>query len=69
MRFIDEVKIQLDPLDAGPMLHEIQQILHQDQPFTFLWETQRLAAIREGVRGADPNPVSTYYNLRHWWID
>jgi peptide/nickel transport system substrate-binding protein len=66
---IDEVKNQLDPLDAGPMLAEIQQILHRDQPFTFLWETQRLAAIGEGVRGADPNPVSTYYNLRDWWIE
>jgi peptide/nickel transport system substrate-binding protein len=66
---IEQVKAQLDPLDAGPMLREIQEILHHEQPFSFLWETQRLAAIRTGVMGADPNPVSTYYNLRDWWIE
>lgn len=66
---IDEVKRQVDPLDAGPMLDEIQQILHDDQPFTFLWETQRIAAARVGLHEVDPNPVSIYYNLRHWWIE
>jgi peptide/nickel transport system substrate-binding protein len=66
---IEQVKSQLDPLDAGPMLREIQEILHREQPFSFLWETQRLAAIRAGVQSADPNPVSTYYNLRDWWIE
>ncbi len=68
-QLIEEVKNQLDPLEAGPMLDEIQVILHHEQPFTFLWETRRLAAIRRGIRGADPNPVSTYYNLRDWWIE
>ena len=66
---IDEVKRQVEPLDAGPMLAEIQQILHDEQPFTFLWETQRIAAARAGLHEVDPNPVSTYYNLRHWWIE
>ena len=65
---IDEAKRQLEPRDAGPLLREIQEILHRDQPYTFLWEPQRIAAMAVRLRDARPNSVSTYQNLRAWWI-
>jgi peptide/nickel transport system substrate-binding protein len=66
---IEQANRQIDPRDAGPMLVEIQQILHREQPFAFLWEPQRISAMRDSLRDADPNPVSTFQNLRRWWIE
>jgi peptide/nickel transport system substrate-binding protein len=34
-------------------LARVQQTLHRDQPCTFLWEAQRLAAVRSRVQGAE----------------
>ena len=66
---IEQARVQLDPYDAEPMLREIQEILHREQPFTFLWEPQRISAMSSTLHEADPNPVSTYHNLREWWIE
>jgi peptide/nickel transport system substrate-binding protein len=37
---------------AEAALARVQEILHRDQPVTFLWEAQRLAAVRARVHGA-----------------
>jgi ABC-type transport system substrate-binding protein len=38
--------------DAQAALARVQQTLHRDQPCTFLWEAQRLAAVSGRVQGA-----------------
>ena len=45
----------------------IQEIIHRDQPYTFLWEPQRLAGLARTIRGARPNSLSSYFMLREWW--
>ena len=65
---IESARQQVEAFDAGPMLIEIQEILHRDQPFTFLWEPQRLSAARANLQEVRPNSVSTYQNLDHWWL-
>lgn len=55
--------------DAKPALDRIQQILHRDQPVTFLWESQRLSAINRRVHDARPNVLFSLYNLEDWWVD
>ncbi|MDX1644219.1 MAG: ABC transporter substrate-binding protein, partial [Thermoanaerobaculia bacterium] len=67
-RLIEEARSQLDPLAAGPALVEIQRILHQEQPMTFLWEPQRLTAMTTRLRQARPSALSTFQGLRRWWL-
>lgn len=67
-RLIDRARRELDPGAAKQDLFEIQRILHRDQPYTFLWEPQRLAGGSARIRGAELNPLSDFYNLRSWWI-
>ncbi len=67
-RLIEEARSQLDPLAAEPALVEIQRILHQDQPMTFLWEPQRLTAMTTRLRQARPSALSTFLELRRWWL-
>ena len=66
---IEQARGQLDPNDSGPMLRQIQEILHRDQPLTFLWEPQRISAFRTTLHEARPTPVSTFQNLHEWWIE
>lgn len=52
--------------DALPDLLRIQQILHAEQPYTFLWEPQRLCGVRADLADVQPNSISTYFNLPDW---
>ncbi|HWN45089.1 MAG TPA: ABC transporter substrate-binding protein [Thermoanaerobaculia bacterium] len=68
-RLMVEAMSKPDIRDAKPILDRIQQILHRDQPVTFLWESQRLSAINRRVHGARPNVLFSLFNLEDWWVD
>jgi len=53
--------------DAIPLYGRIQRILHEQQPYTFLWEPQRLAAVRRELAEVEPNALSPLFNLARWW--
>ncbi len=65
---IDDAKTQVDIVDAVPLLHRAQEILHQEQPYTFLWEPTRLNGVSRSLRGAQPNPLSAYFRIEDWWL-
>ena len=50
------------------LLHEVQEIIHRDQPYTFLWEPPRLDAQRTRLGNVQPNPLSSLFRLREWRI-
>ena len=50
-------------------LDRIQEILHRDQPYTYLWESQRLSAIRRRLHGVKPSMLFSFYDLKDWWIE
>lgn len=54
--------------DGAPLLRQVQQILHRDQPYTFLWEPRKVSAARRPLVVVEPNALSTYYNLSSWWL-
>jgi len=54
------------PEAAKPDLVAVQRILHQQQPYTFLWEPQRLCAVRGDLEDVRPNALSAYFNLPEW---
>jgi peptide/nickel transport system substrate-binding protein len=58
-----------DIRDAQPALNRIQQIVHRDQPVTFLWESQRLTAARRRVHDVKPTVLFSLYNLQDWWVE
>ncbi len=68
-RLIDKAASQRSIAEALPFLHQIERVLHRDQPVTFLWESQRLAAINRRLHGAEPNLLAAFFNLKNWWVD
>ena len=65
---IDTARRQPDLESMKDPLLRVQQILHEEQPYTFLWEPQGLTALRSHVRGAEPNALFALFNLHEWWL-
>jgi peptide/nickel transport system substrate-binding protein len=47
---------------------EFQEILAEDQPYTFLFVGYGLPIIRARFRGIDPGPIGIIYNFTKWYV-
>jgi len=65
-RLLEAARRAETPQAALPDLLRLQQVLHADQPFTFLWEPQRLCGVRADLIDVQPNAISAYFNLPDW---
>lgn len=68
-RLIVEAASQPDLASMKSQLDQVQQLIHRDQPVTFLWESKRLSAVNRRVKDARPTPNYAFFNLREWWIE
>ncbi len=69
---IDELcelaKSELNPLDAKPYWLEYQEILHRDQPTTFLYWIKETQGFNKRIGGEELNILSTFYNIDDWTL-
>jgi peptide/nickel transport system substrate-binding protein len=63
---LEALRAESDLDAARPLHHRLQRLLHELQPYTFLWEPRRLAVARADLIGAEPNPLSTFASLPRW---
>lgn len=68
-RLLDAAAVATSFEDQKPLLNRIQEIIVEDQPYTFLAETMRLVGVRSTVRGAEFNDASPYFNLEDWYVN
>jgi peptide/nickel transport system substrate-binding protein len=54
--------------EAGPLWKRVQELIVEDQPYTFLFILDRIYGVNERVRGTVPDTRGYYRNLRDWWI-
>jgi peptide/nickel transport system substrate-binding protein len=66
---VDLAGAQPDILAERPYLDQIQEIVHREQPVTFLWESQRLTAVNKRVRNVRPTATFSFFNLKEWWVE
>ncbi|MFN7941278.1 MAG: ABC transporter substrate-binding protein [Thermoanaerobaculia bacterium] len=64
---IERSRAVLDPAAGLAIYRRMQEILHRDQPYTFLYEPERLCGVSRSVRDVHPNSLSAYFNLHEWW--
>ncbi len=64
-RLLDEIDRQPDRAAAKAQLARLQHVLHEDQPYTFLWEPPRLIGMDARLR-ATPSALSTFTGLADW---
>ena len=63
---IDRARVTVDSGAARDLWRSAQQIVHRDQPFTFLFEPDRFHAVPRRLTGPRPSPRSAYLNLEEW---
>ncbi len=47
---------------------KVQEILAEDQPYTFLYVPMSLPIIHKRFRGIEPAPAGISYNMIQWWV-
>ncbi len=65
---IDRTERMVDRDAARPMLHRLQRVLRDDQPWSFLYYYDDLFARRRELRGADMDIRGALVNLPRWWL-
>jgi peptide/nickel transport system substrate-binding protein len=46
----------------------VQEILHRDQPYCFLYVPMALPAVDSRFQGIEAAPAGITYNLPRWWV-
>src|SRR5262249_35789678 len=64
---IDRARTMADFREAKPLWDEFQQIVHKEQPYTFLSEPRQLNAYARGLRNVVSASTTPYYNVEEWW--
>lgn len=65
-RALDGARGEPDLASARPLLVRVQRILHQEQPYTFLWEPRRLVAVARDLEGVEVTHLSALGTLARW---
>ncbi len=55
--------------EAAPIWHEMQAVLHEDQPYTILYELAYSVGAARRLRGVEVDVRSWLLNVEDWWID
>jgi len=67
-RLLREASAQAEFEQQKVLLDRIQEIIVEQQPYTFLYELRRTAAINRRISGAVINDATPYYNLDEWYV-
>ncbi len=65
-RLIDESKLENDLESKRRLLHRLQRILHEEQPYAMLWEPLHLNGRNRRLRDTRPTVLSSFANLDEW---
>ncbi len=67
-RLLEAVERAPDFAAQKPLLDRIQELVHRDQPYTFLYEGERLAGVARRLEGVVINDASPYFTIEEWRV-
>jgi peptide/nickel transport system substrate-binding protein len=67
-RLMDQGRRCLDRQQAGEIWRRFQEIIHQDQPYTFLYVPPRINAIDRRFRGVQMDIRGALIDIEQWWV-
>jgi len=65
---LEKGRVTQDRAERKKIYDRFQEILHEDQPYLFLYVPYALPMVRARVRGIEPAPAGISYNFDRWWI-
>lgn len=68
-RILRALRETMDREAALPLWREYQEVLREEQPYTFLYFPDRLDGVNRRIQGAVMDARGDLVNLPEWWID
>jgi peptide/nickel transport system substrate-binding protein len=65
---MDEGRRCVDRQQAGQIWRRFQEVIHEDQPYTFLYIPKRINAIHKRIRGLHMDIRGSLISIAGWWI-
>jgi len=65
---LEEGRHTLDQAKRKPIYDRFQEILHEDQPYCFLYTPYALPIVSARIHGVEAAPAGISWNFIHWWI-
>jgi peptide/nickel transport system substrate-binding protein len=65
-RLIEEARREFDPEKRHKLFHRLHQIIHEEQPYTFLFTTEALVAVDRRFANVHVYPLGLA--PREWWV-
>ncbi|HMM37958.1 MAG TPA: peptide-binding protein [Desulfovibrio sp.] len=65
---LEEGRRTLDQNRRKRIYGRVQEILHEDQPYCFLYVPMSLPILQARIQGVAPAPAGIDYNFYQWWI-
>ena len=67
-RILTEQRRIFDREKRRALIFKLQEILAEDQPYTFLYVAQALPIVAARIKGIQPAPAGISYNFTDWWV-
>ncbi len=67
-KLLEEGRYTLDKEKRKKIYYKVQEILAEDQPYTFLYIPMSLEAIHKRFHGIKPSAIGIGYNIEKWWV-
>jgi peptide/nickel transport system substrate-binding protein len=67
-RLLEEGRHTFDQAERQKCYYRLQEILAEDQPYTFLYVPDALPVVSARFRGIEPAPAGIDYNLIRWYV-
>ncbi|MCG8604059.1 peptide-binding protein [bacterium] len=66
-KLIEQGREEMDRKKAAAIWQEMQKLIYEDQPYTFLFWQDRLVAVNRQFKNVTPIALSAFYNLERWY--
>lgn len=67
-KLIEKARLTFDMEKRKELYFKAQEILAEDQPYTFLYVPKALVGLHKRFRGVEPAPAGITYNLEEWYV-
>ena len=65
---LDQLPLVVDRTDAKPLWKQYQELLVDEQPYTFFYFPDRLDGVSNRLRGVEMDSRGEWLNIKDWWV-
>lgn len=65
---MEQARRTFNQAERKTLLDEFQEILHEEQPYLFLYAPYTLVTVHKRIKGIEPAPAGLSHNMPEWYI-